>query len=151
MHIAKLKDSPKRAMKLSQTILERILKMVWWRGRKWTHVKRFWSWNVFLLPKYWLPLFIWRDSWSFSFFFFFQYFLSLLFSILCLFEDLGILKINEEKNTLQIFILRWNGMVWLSHDYWNGGVVNISGVDTYFRMELCTVILLCEARKKIGW
>jgi hypothetical protein len=31
MHIAKLNDGPKRAMKLSQTILERILKMcdVW--------------------------------------------------------------------------------------------------------------------------
>jgi hypothetical protein len=41
MHIAKLKDGPKRAMKLSQIILERVLKMVWWRGRKWTHVKRF--------------------------------------------------------------------------------------------------------------
>jgi hypothetical protein len=41
MHIAKLKDGPKRAMKLSQMILERVLKMVCWRGRKWTHVKRF--------------------------------------------------------------------------------------------------------------
>jgi hypothetical protein len=28
MHIAKLKDSPKRAMKLSQMILERLLKVV---------------------------------------------------------------------------------------------------------------------------
>jgi hypothetical protein len=28
MHIAKLKDGPNRAMKLSQTILERVLKMV---------------------------------------------------------------------------------------------------------------------------
>jgi hypothetical protein len=28
MHIAKLKDGPKRAMKLSQTFLERVLKMI---------------------------------------------------------------------------------------------------------------------------
>jgi hypothetical protein len=28
MHIVKLKDDPKRAMKLSQMILERVLKMV---------------------------------------------------------------------------------------------------------------------------
>jgi hypothetical protein len=28
MHIAKLNDGPKRAMKLSQTILERVLEMV---------------------------------------------------------------------------------------------------------------------------
>jgi hypothetical protein len=28
MHIAKLKDGPKRAMQLSQTVLERVLKMV---------------------------------------------------------------------------------------------------------------------------
>jgi hypothetical protein len=42
-------------------------------------------------------------------------------------------------------------MEWLNHDYRNGGVVNISVVDTYSRMELCTQILLGEASKKIGW
>jgi hypothetical protein len=108
-----VKGWSKRAMKPSQTILERVLKMVWWRGRKWAHVKRFWSWNVFLLSKYWLPNFICRDSWTFSFF------LPLFFSIL--------------------FI--WNGMEWLSHDYGNGGVVDISVVDAYSGMELCTPIL----------
>jgi hypothetical protein len=41
MHIVKLKDSPKRVMKLSQMILERVLKIVRWRRRKWTNVKRF--------------------------------------------------------------------------------------------------------------
>jgi hypothetical protein len=40
-------------------------------------------------------------------------------------------------------------MEWLSHDYGIGGVVDISAVDTYFRMELCTAILLGEASKKI--
>jgi hypothetical protein len=39
-------------------------------------------------------------------FLFFQYFFSLFFSMPCLFEDLGILIINEEKNTLQNFLFR---------------------------------------------
>jgi hypothetical protein len=40
-------------------------------------------------------------------FLFFQYLFSLsLFSIIRLFEDLGILMINEEKNTLQAFLFR---------------------------------------------
>jgi hypothetical protein len=40
-------------------------------------------------------------------------------------------------------------MEWLSHDYGNGGVVDISVVVAYSEMELCTVILLGEASKKI--
>jgi hypothetical protein len=39
--------------------------------------------------------------------FFNTFFLSLsIFSMLCLFEDMGILMINDEKNTLQKFIFR---------------------------------------------
>jgi hypothetical protein len=38
---------------------------------------------------------------------------------------------------------------WLSHDYGNGGVVDISVVDAYSRMELCMPIFLGEASKKI--
>jgi hypothetical protein len=76
-------------------------------------------------------------------------FLYLFFSMLRLFEDLGILMINEEESTLQKFLFRWNGMEWLSHDYGNRGVVDISAVDAYFRMELCMPILLGEASKKI--
>jgi hypothetical protein len=30
-------------------------------------------------------------------------------------------------------------MEWLSHDYEKGGVVNISAMDTYSGMELCTL------------
>jgi hypothetical protein len=41
-------------------------------------------------------------------------------------------------------------MKWLSHDYENGGVMDILVVDAYFGMELCTPILLGEASKKIG-
>jgi hypothetical protein len=39
-------------------------------------------------------------------------------------------------------------MKWLSHDYDNGGVVDISAVDAYSEMELCMPILLGEASKK---
>jgi hypothetical protein len=78
----------------------------------------------------------------FSLFFFNTF--SLSFSMLHLFEDLGILMIYEEKNTLQFFS---DEMEWLSHDYRNGGVVDISAMDAYSRMELCTPILLDEASK----
>jgi hypothetical protein len=44
---------------------------------------------------------------------------------------------------------KWNGMEWLSHDYENGGVVDITALDAYFGMELCTPVLLGEASKKI--
>jgi hypothetical protein len=40
-------------------------------------------------------------------------------------------------------------MEWLSHDYGNVGVVDISMVDAYSEMELCMLILLGEASKKI--
>jgi hypothetical protein len=81
--------------------------------------------------------------------FFFLPLFSLFFSMPHLFKDLGILMINEKKNTLQKFLFRWNGMEWLSHDYGNGGVVDILAVDTYSGMELYTPILLLEASKKI--
>jgi hypothetical protein len=40
MHIAKLKDGPKRAKKILSMILERVFEMVRWRGRKWNHIKK---------------------------------------------------------------------------------------------------------------
>jgi hypothetical protein len=40
-------------------------------------------------------------------------------------------------------------MEWLSHDYGNGGVVDMSMVDAYSRMELYMPILLGESSKKI--
>jgi hypothetical protein len=78
---------------------------------------------------------------------FFNTFSLSLFSMLHLFEDLGILMINEEKNTLQKCLS--DEMEWLSHDYGNGGVVDISAVDAYSGMTLCMPILLGEASKKI--
>jgi hypothetical protein len=41
-------------------------------------------------------------------------------------------------------------MEWLSHDYGNGAVVDISMLDAYSGMELCTSILLGEASKNFG-
>jgi hypothetical protein len=46
-----------------------------------------------------LELFFFPSSFLFNTF-------SLFFSMICLFEDLGILMINEEKNTLQKFLFR---------------------------------------------
>jgi hypothetical protein len=40
-------------------------------------------------------------------------------------------------------------MEWLSHDYGNGGVVDISVVVAYSGMELGMPILLGESNKKI--
>jgi hypothetical protein len=40
-------------------------------------------------------------------------------------------------------------MEWLSQGYGNWGVVDISAVDAYSKMELCTPILLGVASKKI--
>jgi hypothetical protein len=38
-------------------------------------------------------------------------------------------------------------MIWLIHDYGDGGIVDISVVDAYSEVELCTPIFLGEARK----
>jgi hypothetical protein len=40
-------------------------------------------------------------------------------------------------------------MEWLRNDYENGSIVDILAVDTHSGMELCTSILLGEARKKL--
>jgi hypothetical protein len=90
MYIAKLKNGPKRGNKIFSMILERVFKMVWWRGRKWNHIKMsFWSWSVFLLSKYWLPL-LFEETLG-AFFFSFFHAPSL--------EDLRVLMIFEEKIT----------------------------------------------------
>jgi hypothetical protein len=40
LYIAKLKDGPKRVKKTFLMILERVFKMVQWRGRKWNHIEK---------------------------------------------------------------------------------------------------------------
>jgi hypothetical protein len=38
-------------------------------------------------------------------------------------------------------------MIWLIHDYEDGGVVDVSAVDAYFGVKLYTPIFLGEASK----
>jgi hypothetical protein len=162
MYIAKLKDGPKRVKKAFSIIFE----MVWWRGRKWNHMKKdFWSWSVFLLSKYWLPL-LFEETlrallFSFSFFIYAP----------SLEDSGGVDDIWGENEFLKNFFsngLTWNSMmmtmdisavdayfrmelcmqIWLNHDYGDGGVVGILAVDAYFRVEVCTAIFLGEAGKE---
>jgi hypothetical protein len=73
MYIVKLKDGPKRAKKKFLMILERVFKMVWWRGRKWNHIKKDIIEVEFLLSEYWLPLYLKRLLELFFFFLFFSF------------------------------------------------------------------------------
>jgi hypothetical protein len=107
MYIAKLKDGPKRVMKLSQMILKRVFENGMMEGEKMDSRKKI------LKLKYFSPLKILTSPFFQRllelFFFpssFFNTSLSLSLLMLCLFVDLGILMINEEKNTLQNFLFR---------------------------------------------
>jgi hypothetical protein len=85
----------------------------------------------------------------FFFLLFFNIFMSLsiFFNAPSLWGHGGFDDKRGEKHNLIFF--RWNEMEWLSHDYGNGGVVGVSTVDAYSRMELYMPILLGEASKKI--
>jgi hypothetical protein len=138
----------KRVKKTFSMILERVFEMVWWRGRKWHHIKK-----ELASP------FIWRDSWSFSF--------SLVYMCSVSWELGGFDDIWFKNHFFKNFFsngLTWNGMVmtmdiptvdaysgmelcmpiWLNHDYGDGGVVDIWVVDAYSRVEVCTPIFLGE-------
>ncbi len=131
MYIAKLKDGPKRAKKTFSMILERIFEMVWWRGRKWNHIKKdFWSWNVFLLSKYWLPLLFEETLGAFFLFLlFFSFFLCSISWGLGGFDDIW----GENHFFKNLFSngMTWNGMVM---------TMDILVVDAYSEMKLCTAI-----------
>jgi hypothetical protein len=133
MYIAKLRDGPKRVKKIFSIIMERVFEMVWWRGRKWNHIKKsFWSWIVFLLPKYWLPLF-------------FEEALVDFFSCSISWGLGGFDDIWGENHFFKNFFSNgfnipavdaYSGMelctpTWLNHDYGDGGVVDILVVDAY--------------------
>jgi hypothetical protein len=73
--------------------------------------------------------------------------LSLFFSMLRLFEDLGIFyDIWGEKQPSKI-LFKWHEMIWLIHNYEDWGVVDILVVDAYSGVELYTPIFLAEASK----
>jgi hypothetical protein len=164
MYIAKLKDGPKRVKKTFSMILERVFEMVWWWGRKWNHIKKdFWSWSVFLLSKYWLPLSFEETLGAFLFFFSLFYW-SISWGLR------GFDDIWGENHFFKNFFsngLTWNDMVmimdipamdtysrmelcmliWLNYDYGVWRVVDISAVDAYSGVEVCTPIFLGEASK----
>jgi hypothetical protein len=130
MYIAKVKDGPKRIKKPFSIILEIIFEMIWWKGRKWNHIKKnFWSWIVFLLSKYWLSLLFEKTLEAF----FLSFFLFLFLFILCSvswglegFDDIW----GENHFFKNLFS---NGMTWNGLDM----TMDILAVDAYFRMELC--------------
>jgi hypothetical protein len=109
MYITKLKDGPKRVKKTFSMISKRGFELVWWRGRKWNHIKKdLWSWSFFLLSKYWLPLLFVENVGAFFLFSFFLFFYAPPH------EDLGVLIIFEEKITSSktSFQMAWYGMTW---------------------------------------
>ncbi len=96
-------------------ILETGFEMVWWRGRKWNHIKKdFWSWSVFLLSKYWLPLLFEETLGALFLHFPFSFSFPFFFSMLCLLRTLGVLMIFKEKITSSktSFQMAWHGMAW---------------------------------------
>jgi hypothetical protein len=148
MYIAKLKDGPKRVKKIFSMILERVSEMVWWRGRKWNYIKKnFWSWSVFLLSKYWLPLLFEETLGAFFFS------CSISWGLGC-FDDIwgeNYFFKNFFSNGFNTLVVdAYSGMelcmpTWLNHDYGDGGVVDILAVDAYSRVEVCTPIYPGEA------
>jgi hypothetical protein len=81
--------------------------MVWWRGRKWNHIKKdFWSWSVFSSQKIDFPFYLKRLLELFGFLDPFLYAPFL--------EDSGVLIIFEEKITSSktSFQMAWHGMAW---------------------------------------
>jgi hypothetical protein len=147
MYIAKLKDGPKRVKKNFPMILERVFKMVSWRGRKWNHIKKsFWCWSVFLLSKYGLSLL-------------FEETLGAFFSCSISWGLGGFDDIWGENHFFKNFFSNgfnmlvvdaYSGMelctpTWLNHDYGDVGVVDILVVDAYSGVEVCTPIFLGEA------
>jgi hypothetical protein len=123
----------KELQKLS-IILERVFEMGGWRGGEWNHIKKdLWSWSVFLLSKYWLPLLFEETLGAVFYFFSFSSFL-LFFYALSL-EDLGgfddIWGENHFFKKLFSNGMTWNGMVM---------TMDILTVDAYSGMELCTPI-----------
>jgi hypothetical protein len=119
MYITMLEDGPKRVKKTFSMILEWVFEMVWWKGRKWNHIKKdFWSWRVFLLSKYWLPLYFKR---LLELFFLFLFFFSISWG-LGGFDDI------------------WGENHFFKNFFSNG--FNILAVDAYSGMELCTLTWL---------
>jgi hypothetical protein len=130
MYIAKLKDGPKIAKKTFSMILEMVFEMVWWRGRKWNHIKRIFEVEVFFSSQNIdIPFYLRRLLELFFAFFFFS-----LFFVLHLLRTWGFDDIWGENHFFRNLFsngMTWNGMVM---------TMDILTVDAYFGMELFTPI-----------
>jgi hypothetical protein len=115
MYFANLKDGPKGVKKTFSMIFER--ELVWWRGRKWNHVKNdFCSWSVFLHSKYWLPILFEETLTTFLF--------PSIFFLICApsLEDSGFWWYLRRKSFLQKLLFKWLDMEYHGHDYgYTGG------------------------------
>jgi hypothetical protein len=123
-------------------------------GGEWNHIKKnFWSWSVFLLSKYWLPL-LFEETPKLSFFL-------LFFSCSVSYGLGGFDDICRENHFFKNFFLdgfnilvvdTYSGMelctsTWLNHDYGHGGVVDILVVDAYSEVDVYMPIFFGEASK----
>jgi hypothetical protein len=157
MHIAKLKDDPKRAIKFSQMILERFFWNGMTDGKKMGSYKKDFEVAIFFSSQNIDFPFLFEETLgafiflSFPFSFFFSLFL--IFSLSLFFYAPSLWGLGDfddiwgERQPSKI-LFKWHGMIWLIHDYEDGGVVDMSVVDTYSGTELCMPILLGEAGKK---
>jgi hypothetical protein len=119
----------KRAKKTFTMILERVFKMVWWRRRKWNHIKKIFEVEVFF------------SSQNIEFSFYLRrllelFFFSSLFSMLCLWRTWGFWWYLRRKSLRQKPLFKWHDMEWHGHDY------GYTGGRRIFQMELCTPIYL---------
>jgi hypothetical protein len=139
MYIVKLKDGPERSKKTFSMILERAFEMVWWRGRKWNHIKK--DLKCFAPLKILTSPFIWGNYWSFFFFFLFSFSFSTFFFLFSFFFLCsvswglgGFYDIWGENHFFKNHFS--NGMTW------NGVVMtmDILAVDAYSGIELCMPI-----------
>jgi hypothetical protein len=156
----------KELKKLSQWFWKWFLKWNDGGGENGITSKRIFEVEVFFSSRNVDFPFFWRDSLSFSF----SFSLSLFYICSVSWGLGGFDDIWGEKHFFKNFFsndLTWNGMVmtmditavdayfgmelctpiWLNHDYENGEVVDISAVDAYSGVEVCTPIFLGEASK----
>jgi hypothetical protein len=135
-------------------IWKMVFDVVKWKGRKWTHTEKFW--NFFLLLKYWVPPFQKRETFGhflpFSFFFYASF---PLFSMLRSFieEEPGdFWNIWGGNNFFLSF--KWDGSGYRKIYEIGGLAENLSAVDAFHGMDLCTPIIfifcLGEASTKIS-
>jgi hypothetical protein len=105
--------------------LEKVFKMVWWRGTKWNHIKRIFEVELFFSSQNIdLPFYLKRLlELSFFFSFFFQYFFFLflsLFIMLRLLRTWGFWWYLRRKITSSItsFQMKWCGVVKYGYRRW---------------------------------